>query len=138
MAGARFRTTLKKSGAWFDHDPADTFRGNVHTMMAALATRGREDVIGQLEAGNASRRPIRTLGDHVSEHVAGELRRRPSGPAFSAYVFVSTRGMSKADAISTQAAASFLERTNHPFRKTAGRIGRSREAQASELIKGLQ
>jgi hypothetical protein len=137
MAGARFKTTIKKDGPWFRHDPVDTFRHNVHAMMVALAEEGSKDVVGQLSQGQGGRQPIRALGDHVSDHIVGELRRAPSGPGYSAWVFVSTRGMSTTEAISTQAAASFLEGTIHAFRRTAGRIGRSRRATAEELLKGL-
>lgn len=136
MAGARFRTSIRKTGGWFEHDPADTFRGNVHTMMTRLAEEGAKDVIGQL--GNSGKRSlISATGDRVSDHVVGELRKVPAGPGFSAWVFVTTRGLSKKEAISVQAAASFLEGTIHMFRKTAGRISRSREATAAEVIKGL-
>ncbi len=137
MAGARFRTSIRKDGPWFRHDPADTFRGNVHAMMLGLAREGVADVRGQLEAGNAGRAPIRALGDHVSQHVAGELRRAPAGPGFSAWVFVRNRGFTKNQATSLMAAASRLEGMLHVFRKTAGRISRSRKANADELTKGL-
>jgi hypothetical protein len=135
---AKFRTTLKKDGAWFAHDPAATFRGNVHTMMVSLAREGEADVRGQLRSGDSGRSPIRALGDHVSDHIKGELRRRPAGPGFSAWVFVENRGFNRRQAVSLMAAASFLEGTVHAFRRTAGRISRSRAANASELIKGLQ
>lgn len=137
MAGARFRTSIKKDGPWFAHDPADTFRGNVHKMMVGLAREGAADVEGQLAVGNSGREPIRMLGDHVSQHVIGELRRAPSGPGFSAWVFVRNRGFSGREAKSLMAAASVLEGKLHVFRKTAGRISRSRKANADELIKGL-
>jgi hypothetical protein len=135
---ARFRTSLKKDGAWFAHDPADTFRGNVHTMMVALAKEGAADVRGELASGDGNRAPIRRLGDHVSDHIKGELRRDPAGPGFSAWVFVENRGLNRQDAVSLMAAASFLEGSVRAFKRTAGRISRSRAANAEELLKGLQ
>lgn len=137
MAGARFSTSLKKDGPWFAHDPVKTFRDNVYEMMVGLAREGAADVRGQLRAGDGNRAPIRAFGGHVSDRVTGEIRRTPAGSRYSAVVFVSTRGMSRAAAISTHAAASFLEGSVHPFRKTAGRISRSRLANADELLKGL-
>lgn len=137
VAGAKFKTSIKASGPFFDHDPADTFRGNVHRMMLALAEEGAKDVRGQLQSGNSERAPIRSLGDHVSQHVTGELRKRPSGPGFSAFVFVKNRGLSKKEGTSLMAAASSLEGRLHVFRKTSGRIMRSRAANAAELVKGL-
>lgn len=137
MAGARFRTSIKKDGPWFSHDPEDTFRGNVHTMMTRLAEEGVKDVRGQL-GGGSGRSLVKATGDRVSDHVVGELRRTPSGPGFSAWVFVTTRGLNAKEAISLQAAASFLEGTIHAFRRTAGRISRSRAANVEELLKGLR
>jgi hypothetical protein len=135
---ARFRTSLKKDGAWFAHDPADTFRGNVHTMMVALAKEGAADVRGELQSGEGNRQPISRLGDRVSDHIKGELRRYPAGPGFSAWVFVENRGLTQGKAKSLMAAASFLEGSVKAFKRTAGRISRSRAANVEELIKGLQ
>lgn len=138
MAGARFRTSLKKDGAWFSHDPARTFMANVHEMMVKLAEEGAADVRGQLRMGEGGRAPIRKLGDRVADHITGELRKAPAGPGFSAWVFVENRGLGAQEAKSMMAAASFLEGSIHPFRKTQGRISRSRAVNAAELLKGLE
>lgn len=137
MGTAKFKTSIKQTGPFFDHDPAKTFAGNVHEMMSELAKQGREDVIGQLRSGEGGRKPISRLGDHVSEHVVGELRRYPSGPSYSAVIFIRNRSFTAGEAKSLMAAASVLEGRIHAFRKTAGRIMRSRAANAAELVKGL-
>lgn len=137
MPGAKFKTEITKTGPLFDHDPADTFRGNVHRMMLALADAGERDVRGQFAAGDSGRAPIRSLSDHVSQHITAELRRAPSGPGFSMFVFVRNRGLSTKQGISLMAAASSVEGRIHAFRKTQGRILRNRAATAAELIKGM-
>jgi len=135
---AKFSTKIKQSGPFFDHDPAKTFAGNVHEMMLALAREGRADVVGQLEQGQGGRPVVRLLKDRVADHVVGELRRAPPGSRYSAVIFIRNHGFTKAEAISLMAAASRLEGRIHAFRKTAGRIMRSRAANAAELTKGLE
>ena len=138
MARTSFRTRIVKTGPFFEHDPGKTFRQNAHEMMAAVAREGAADVRGQLASGNAGRRPIAELGDHVSDHVVGELRRRPSGPNYTAAVFVANRGFTRREAVSLMAAASVLEGRAHAFRKTAGRISRARAVNVDELLKGIK
>ena len=135
---ASFKTSLKKDGAFFDHDPAKTFRENAHELMTAVAREGAADVRGQLRVGNADRAPIRKLGDHVSDHVTGELRRSPSGPMYSAVVFVENRGYDRQKAVSLMAAASRVEGRVHAFRKTKGRISRVRGVNMDALLKGIE
>ena len=132
-----FKTSITVHGPWFTHDPAKTFAGNVHEMMLGLAREGAKDVQGQTRAGQSGREPIRQLGDHVSDHVAGELRRYPAGPRYAARVIVRNRGFTKAEGISLMAAASQVEQQTHAFRKTTGRIMRARAVNAAELAKGL-
>ncbi len=138
MGTAKFKTSIKASGPFFAHDPAKTFAGNVHEMMLALAKEGRQDVIGQLSAGQGERQPIRLLGDHVSDHVVGELRKAPPGSSYSAVIFIRNKKFTPEQGKSLMAAASVLEGRIHAFRKTAGRIMRSRAINAAELLKGLQ
>ena len=135
---ARFRTTLTKKGPFFAHDPADTFRGNVHRMMLAMAEEGAKDLRGQMEAGNSERAPIRSLSDHVSQHVTAELRKAPSGPGFQLWVFIRNRGLSARQGTSLMAAGSSLEGRFHYIRKTSGRVWRSRHFNVAELLKGLR
>jgi hypothetical protein len=138
VATAKFKTILTMKGPFFDHDPAKTFMENVHVMMVAIKDEGAKDVQGQLRQGAGNRAPIRKLGDRVADHVGGELRRAPSGPGFSAVILVINRGMSKAEAISMMAAASFLEGSLHAFRKTQGRILRARAVNQANLTKGIE
>jgi len=132
-----FRTSIRKTGPFFRNDPGRTFAQNAHSMMLGVAREGAADVRGQLAAGNASRAPIAELGDHVSDHVAGELRRRPQGPNYTAAVFVANRGFTRKEAKSLMAAASTLEGRQHAFRKTAGRIARARSVNVDELLRGI-
>lgn len=134
---AKWKTSIRKDGPFFRRDPEKTFRGNAHEMMKAVARVGAEDVRGQMRVGEANRAPIRALGDRVSDHVGGELRRYPAGSPYSAVVFVVNRGFSRDDAISMMAAASRVESQTHAFRKTAGRISRSRAVNVEQLLKGL-
>ena len=138
MARTTFRTSITKHGPFFRRDPARTFRENAHDMMEAVARVGAEDVIGQLRSGESGRAPIKRLGDRVSDHVAGELRRRPHGPNYTATVFVRNRGFTRKEAVSLMAAASSLESRVHAFRKTAGRISRDRGVNIDELLDGIQ
>ena len=133
-----FKTSIRKDGPFFHGDPAKTFRENAHDLMLAVAREGAADVRGQLAAGNSSRRPIARLGDHVSDHVEGELRKRPSGPNYQVTVFVRNRGLSVKDAVSLMAAASVVESKVHAFRKSKGRMARARAVNSAELLKGLQ
>lgn len=137
-AKSAFRTTITKDGPFFHGDPAKTWRHNAHDLMLAVAREGAADVIGQLRVGNAGRRPIRLLGDHVSDHVVGELRRAPVGPNYRAITFVRNRGFTQAEAISLMAAASSVESRIHAFRKSKGRMARARAINSAELLKGLQ
>lgn len=137
MAGARFKTSIDKTGPFFRHDPSKTYRENAHDMMLAIAEGGRDDVVGQMMASERDRKLIRLLGDRVSDHVAGELRKRPAGPRYTVVVFVRNKGFSRPEAKSLMAAASRVESSIHAFRKTAGRIRRSREINNAELLKGL-
>jgi hypothetical protein len=137
VAGSKFKTSLKMTGPFFAHDPAKTFRENAHEMMLAIAREGAADVRGQMAAGNSGRKPIRKLGDHVSDHIRGELRARPRGPNYTAFVFVENRGFTAAEGKSLMAAASSVEGRVHAVRKTKGRISRSRAVNVNELLKGI-
>jgi hypothetical protein len=137
VAGSSFKTSIKMTGPFFDHDPAKTWGNNAHNMMVGVAREGSADVRGAMAAGNAGRAAIQKIGDHVSDHVRGELRKRPSGSNYTAMVFVENRGFSAKEGISLMAAASQVESQTHAVRKTTGRISRSRAVNVSELLKGL-
>lgn len=135
--GARFRSSIAKDGPFFRKDPAKTFRENAHDMMLEIAQVGRDDVIGQMVSGEGQRAPIKMLGDRVADHIVGELRKRPSGRAYTAVVFVRNHGFTKAEAMSLMAAASRLESAIHSFRRTYGRIRRNRAINEEALWRGL-
>lgn len=137
MKRQSYSTLIKVDGPFFTKDPSKTFRTNVHEMMLAVAREGARDVMGQIATGNHNRAPIAQIGDHVSDHVAGEMRSAPTGPGYSAVVFVRNRGYTAKEAISMMAAAAFVEKHTHAFRKTAGRIRRARGVNLGELFKGL-
>lgn len=133
------RTQIKKTGPFFTHDPAKTLRQNMHVMMTKLAKAGMTDVRSQLRAGRSQRAPISRLGHHhVVDYVFGELRRYPAGPRYSARIIVRNRGLTREQGISLMAAASRLEGQLHAFRKTKGRIARTRIVNAAELLKGIK
>lgn len=133
-----FKTSITKTGPFFRHDPAKTFRDNAHDLMLAIAEEGAKDIRGQLRQGEGDRRPIAAIGDRVSDHVEGELRRAPAGPNYRAVTFVRNRGYTRKEATSLMAAAAELETTIHAFRKTKGRMARARAIHNAELLKGLQ
>jgi hypothetical protein len=133
-----FKTSIRKDGPFFQADPAKTFATNVHDLMLAVAREGARDVIGQLRSGEGGRKPISRLGDRVTDHVTGEMRSFPPGPSYSATVFVANRGYSVREAVSLMAAASVLESRLHAFRKTAGRISRSRKVNMDGLFRGIE
>jgi hypothetical protein len=137
VATAKFKTSITQRGPFFQGDPGKTFAGNVHEMMLALAREGRADVVGQLEQGQGQRAEVRLLKDRVADHVVGELRRAPPGSKYTAVIFIRNKGFTATEAKSLMAAASVLEGRIHAFRRTAGRIMRSRAANAAELLKGL-
>ena len=133
------KTQIKKTGPFFTNDPAKTLRQNMHQMMLNLAKAGMKDVRSQLRSGRSERAPISRLGHHhVVDYVFGELRRYPSGPRYSARVIVRNRGLTPEQGISLMAAASQLEGELHAFRKTKGRILRTRTVNAAELLKGIK
>jgi hypothetical protein len=138
MTKTSFQTTLKRTGPFFHGDPSKTFRQNAHDLMEAVAREGAADVRGQLRMGDAGRLPVNGTSRHVSDYVAGELRKAPAGPNYRAVTFVRNRGLSKIRGISLMAAASWVESQVHAFRKSKGRMARSREINSAELLKGLQ
>lgn len=130
------KTSTKMTGPFFTHDPVRTFKANCSTMLYSIIDAGLVDVVHELQNGESGRAPIKKLGDRVSEHVtAGMKARRPAPPI--ATVYVRNEGFSAAEAISLMAASSRVEGRTHAFRKVAGRLKRSREANWEELLKGI-
>jgi hypothetical protein len=133
-----FVTTIDLSGPFFRANPSKTFRQNIRVLMERLEEEGAADVRAQLEQSNAGRQPIRRLGDHTSDHVRGRVSSL-SGKHWevTAIVSVNNAGFSKAEGVSLMAAAASVERRTHAFRRTAGRLKRSRKLNAAELLKGI-
>jgi hypothetical protein len=132
-------TTIKMDGPFFRQDPVKTFRQNARVMLDAIAAEGEMDVDAQLRAGNSGRRPISALGGHVSHHVVGYTTSVRTGKrwALAAAVNVVNEGYSTVEGVSLMAATAVLEGRLHAFRKTKNRLGRTRKANAAELIKGM-
>lgn len=132
-------TTIRYDGPFFRKDPARTFRQNIRTMLDATAQEGATDVRAQLAAGNASRAPIRYIGDHVSAHVVGRVHSLSGKPwAVTAVVSVNNSGYSKRAGIALMAAASEVEGRTGAFRRTQTRVRRAKAVNAAELLKGIE
>lgn len=134
----KIATSIDKTGPFFTHDPAKTFRANARVMLTALAEEGQEDVRVQLRQGEGSRAPIRLLGGRVSGHAIGRVRSLGGKPwALTAVISVNNSGFSARQGISLMAAAASLERRFHSFRRTASRLRSARAVNRAELTKGL-
>lgn len=135
----RVTTTIDLSGPLFAKDPAKTFRQNVRDLMDAVVEQGERDVVAQLRAGEAARRPMRGISpDRVSGHVRGRTSNLAGRRwAVSGVVSVNNRGFSPKQGITLMAAAARLEQKTHAFRKTTARLRRARGVNLDELLKGL-
>lgn len=133
----RTPTTIDVSGPFFERDVHKTFYENARAMMEAMAAEGEADVKAQLAPGN--RRPIRLLGDRVSDHVRGRVR-SVAGKRWwlNAVVSVNNIGFNRPEGISLMAAAGTVERETGAFRRTSSRLGRARAVNRAELTKGLE
>jgi hypothetical protein len=130
------KTGAVMKGPFFEHDPERTFKANCSVMLHAIIDAGYTDVVHELRSGESGRAPIRKLGDRVSDHVMAGMKARSPYPPI-ATVYVRNEGFTDAEAISLMAAASRVEGRTHAFRKVAGRLKRSREANWKELLKGI-
>ena len=134
-------TTIHLDGPFFRKDPAKTFRQNVRTMMDAVAAEGAKDVVAQLAEGESRRRPVSGGVEpaRVADHVVGRTHNLRGKPwQVTAVVSANRAGLGRPQAIALTAAASVLEGRIHAFRKTKGRIGRTRKTNMSELLKGIE
>lgn len=123
-------------GPFFERDPAKTFRANVRDFMDAVATEGGKDVRSQIDAKRGAM-------PQSTGHTAAHVRGRTSSLAgkrwmVTAVVSMDTRGMTRAQAIRTQAAASSVEERFHPFRRTTAAVRRGRAIQTANLLKGIE
>jgi len=139
----RSPTTIDTSGPFFTKDPRKTFRQNIRTMMARVAEEGEQDIQAQQHAGESGRAPISYSsagwsGDRVSDHVVGRVESLRGKPwQVTAVISVNNSGFSTSQGIALMAAHAEVERQTHAFRRTTGRLRRSRKVNAAELLKGL-
>jgi hypothetical protein len=127
--------TVTLSGPFFERDPGKTLRGNVRSLMDALAESMESDVKSGIEANEGSM-PFYT--GWTTQHVVGRTVSL-SGNRWGTWARVSanTSGMSAADAKRTKAAAAGIERRFHPFRKAKSNVYRARALLTADLTKGL-
>lgn len=136
----RLYTTIDTTGPFFSKDPAKTFRSNARSMMRALAIEGQVDIRQQLMTGNASRQPVRQLGDHVSDHVSAGVPYTPAKSTtgvIKVNVYVPNFGYTKKQGQSLMAAYSRVEKQTHAFRRTTARLRKAKAINTAELLKGL-
>lgn len=128
--------TVSLEGPFFTKDPGKTLRGNVRTLMDALAESMESDVRSAIEANEGSM-PFYTGWTH--DHVVGRTESL-SGKRWGTWARVSanTSGMSAAEAKRTKAAAAGIERRFHPFRKAKSNVYRARALLTADLTKGLE
>lgn len=127
--------TVELSGPFFTHDPGKTLRGNIQSLMAALADEMEGSVKGDIEAASGSM-PLYSGWTH--DHVVGRVASL-NGKHWLATAVVSanTARMGSRDATRTLAAASSIEARFHPFRNTV-RAVRSSRVWLRDLAKGLE
>lgn len=135
---SRFKSSITKTGAFFEVDVKRTLRENARKMIEGVVAEGKDDVVGQLQAGEGQRFRVRRGGGRVSDRVVARVTSEHGKPwAVTGVVSVSPAGLSAPEAISLMAAASEVERQTHAFRRTAGRLRRARAANV-DLLKGLR
>ena len=131
-------TSIHYDGPFFTKDPRKTFRQNIRTMMRAIAEEAQQDIETQMRHNQGRRAPIAELGDHVSSHVVGRVKSLRGKPwQVTAVISVNNSGFSTSQGIALMAAHAEVERQTHAFRRTTGRLRRSRKVNAAELLKGL-
>jgi len=127
-------------GPFFKRDPVKTYRANQRDLMDKLAAEGERDVKLQMQAGQAQRYPLGggIRPGRVSGHVVGRTSNL-AGKRWqaTAYVTVRNQGFTAKQGIKLMAAASWLETSIHPFRRTIGRMRRARALITADLLKGL-
>lgn len=141
MARRKIASTIDVSGPFFTNDPRKTFRQNARVMLAAIAAEGEADVKVQLVSAQGVRSPLRyptARGIRVSDHVVGRVKSLSGKPwQVTAVVSVNASGASTRQAIGLMAAASYIERRNHVFRRTTSRLRKAKKLNAAELLKGI-
>ncbi len=127
--------SVSLEGPFFKRDPRKTVRGNIRTMMGALADETESYVRDQIQSHRGAM-------PHYTGHTARQVRGRNESLSgrdwdVSMVVSVDSSGMSAREATRTMAAASTIEERWHPFRRAAGAIRRSRAVLSANITKGL-
>jgi len=129
------------TGPFFERDPVKTYHANVRDLMDKLAAEGERDVKLQLQAGQGGRAPLGGgfQPGRVSGHVVGRTSSLTGKRwAVTAVVSVRNQGFTPKQATKLMAAASWLETSIHPFRRTLGRMRRARALMTADLLKGIE
>ena len=127
---ARFVTTIRRTGPFFEKDPALTFRQNADRLMAAIAAEGEADVRAQ--TAQASKTPS-------TEFLPGVVGRdhRLDGAPFKHPGAV----VSQTHVYPWKSAGSRQYRGGKfgkpIFRRTGGRIRSVRKVNQAELLRGI-
>ena len=128
---ARFITTIDKTGPFFTHDPAKTFRQNIDALLEAIGAEGEADVKAQSE-------PHRLTGAFV-EGVLGRTHRLDGGAFKNPEVVVSqTHIYPWKNGGARKYRGGKFEAQYHVFRRTRGRLRGVNKLNSAELLKGLQ
>ena len=155
--GNRFKTTMDLTGPFFETDPTKTLEENARRMLAAMAAEGQADVRAQIRPHNRQTRMVDA--GYMEEGVFGRVNKLDSSPFAKPSMVVSAQriypwgghasigphiGGLSADSTmvggfrgGAQYRGGKLEKSIHMFRRTAGRMRRSRKLNAAELLKGL-
>jgi hypothetical protein len=126
---------VELAGDFFRRDPGKTLRGNVRSMLDALAAE-MERVVRDEIAGHAGAMPRYT--GWTTAHTVGRTESY-SGKRWGTWAVVSanTQGMSARDATRTKAAAASIERRWHPYQRVKGAVYRSRALLRADLTEDL-
>jgi hypothetical protein len=137
---SKFVTTIDTKGPFFTKDVRKTLRANIRDLMDAIAAEAEADIKAQLRSGEGSRLPLGggIRPGRVSAHVVGRTHNLAGKPwQVTAVTSVTAQGLNARQAVKLMAAGSRLEGQGHAFRRTTGRIRRSRAVNTAELLKGL-
>lgn len=118
------------SGPWFEHDPAALFGENVERLMKEMAEFGERDVKARIGSIGTGRTRDSYRGRVVS--LSGKKWHR------TAVVSPSTAGLSRKQAISLMAAASYIEGRYHPVRRAMADVRRFKRDLETKALKGLE
>lgn len=128
---ARIKTTVVRTGPFFEHDPAKTFRQNAEVMMEGIAAAGEREA-------KSLATPYRRTGAFL-EGIRGRTHRLdgspfkdPSAVVSQTHVYPWPGGAPK------QYRGGRLESSWHIFRLTRSRVGVVSKLNQAELLKGLQ